>query len=337
MSRVRFHQFSSPDPFSDSVTIYNGRPGMDRLLTNMICMPQFDCLYHEDGSRAPETCIRRGHDLKIESIGPPQIEVPERIERHESPLIYLGTFAWNFWGHFLTEGLSRVWCLRHCSELSDLHGIYFTRPGDFPWLPHMSAFLRHSDLDERRLMRCESPLLLRQVHVPGPSMVNRNHAFSDHTESHAIVAQRICGDPPARRSEQPVYISRRRLPELHRKIVREDRLERELAAAGVRIVCPEQMPFDDQVRLFVSHRIFIGSIGSGFHSLLFAPRDGTSRTIVFCDHRVNANYRIVDELQHIEADYINCLYIDPTSRKTDPDRILDVDMALHHLVRLGIL
>jgi capsular polysaccharide biosynthesis protein len=337
MSAVKFHQFSSADPVSDPVTIYDGRPARDHVLTDMICLPQFDCLYHKDGSRAPATCIRRGSNLNIESIGPEHVELPDDIRRHERPLIYLGTLAWNFWGHFLSEGLSRVWCLRHCRELDDLQGIFFTRAGDLPWQPHVSAFLRYSDLDAQKLMHCETPLLLSEVHIPRPSMVNRNHAFSDHPESHAIVAQRICGNRPSERSDQPVYISRRQLPELHRKIVTEDRLEIALVRAGVRVVCPEHMAFEDQINLFLSHRIFIGCIGSGFHSLLFAARDGTSKTIVLCDPKINANYRIIDELQQIDADYINCLSVDPTSRKIDPDRILDLDVALHQLRRIGIL
>lgn len=337
MSTVRYHQFGSADPVSDPVTIHDGRPTLDRVLTDMICFPDFDCLYHKDGARAPETAIRRGFALNVESTGPERVEVPSDIPRIERPLIYLGTFAWNFWGHFLTEGLSRVWCLRHCHELADLRGIYFTRAGDLPWLPHIAAFLGHGDLDPARFMPCETPLRLREVHVPQPSMVNRHHAFTDHPESHAIVARRIVGSGPVKRSDQPIYISRRRLPELHRKIVGEDRLEDLLMRAGVRIVCPEQMPFEEQIGLFVSHRIFIGTIGSAFHSLLFAPGDGTSKMIVLSDPTINANYRIVDELRRIDADYICCLSVDATSRKIDPDRILNLDVALHHLKRLGIL
>lgn len=334
---VRYHGLPSANPISDPVKIHSGLPTLDRVLTDMICFPQFDCLYHKDGSRAPETCIRRGSNLNIESVGPERIEVPADIIRYESPVIYLGTFAWNFWGHFLTEGLSRVWCLRHCHHLADLRGIFFTRAGDLPWLPHIEAFLRHSDIDSKRLMHCEAPLMLSEVYVPKPTMVNRNHAYSDHPESHAIVARRICGSYPIRRSDEPIYLSRRRLPQLHRKIVAEDRLESILARVGVRIVCPEEMSFEEQVKLFTSRRVFIGCIGSGFHSLLFAPGDGESKTIVLCGPTINANYHIVDELQQIDADYINCLSVDLTSRKIDPDRVLDLDVAVHYLKQLGIL
>jgi capsular polysaccharide biosynthesis protein len=337
MTAVRYHGFSSADPVSDPVKIWAGRPSQVRVLVDMICLPQFDCLYHKDGMRAPETCIRRGSDLNIESIGPERIDAPKGIPRYERPMIYLGTFAWNFWGHFLTEGLSRVWYLRHCCQLAALRGLFFTRAGDLPWRPHMAAFLRHSDLDPARMMHCETPLMLSEVHVPAPSIVNRNHAYSEHRESHAIVARDICGNGPLARSDQPIYLSRRRLPELHRKIVAEDRLESVLTRAGVRIIRPEEMPFEEQVKLFATHRVFIGCIGSGFHSLLFGPPDGSSKTIVLCGPTINANYRIIDELQQVDADYINCLSIDRTSRKIDPDRILDLDVALHYLKQLGIL
>jgi capsular polysaccharide biosynthesis protein len=333
--QTRFHGFDRADPFSDPTMIHEGLPGEPAVLKNMICFPEFDCLYHEDGSRAPDTCIRRGHNFNIESIGPERVYVQSDIPRCDRPVVYLGTLAWNFWGHFLTEGLSRVWSLRHCNHLSLFRGLFFTRTGDLPWLPHISAFLKHSDIAADRLLHCRSPLILSEVHVPAPTMVNRNHAFSAHPETHAIVSSRICGTTPAR-TDQPVYLSRTRLPDLHRKIVGEDQLEHVLDRAGVRIAFPEQMVFDEQVRLFNSHKTFIGCIGSGFHSLLFAL-PGTARTVVLSDREINANYRIVDQLQQLEADYINCLVVDRASRKKDLDRVLDLDVAVHCLRELNIL
>jgi hypothetical protein len=111
---VRYHGFRIAEPISDPVKIYSGLPTPDRVLADIICLLHYDCLYYQDGPRAPEICIRRGSNLNIESVGPARIEVPAVILRYENPLIYLGTFAWNFSGHILTEGISRVWYLRHC-------------------------------------------------------------------------------------------------------------------------------------------------------------------------------------------------------------------------------
>jgi hypothetical protein len=60
----------------------------------------------------------------------------------------------------------------------------------------MAAFLRYSDIDPKSLPHCETPLMLSDVCIPRRSTVNSNHAFSDHSESHAIVARR---DPTSRK------------------------------------------------------------------------------------------------------------------------------------------
>jgi capsular polysaccharide biosynthesis protein len=185
-----------------------------------------------------------------------------------------------------------------------------------------------------RFIHCTAPLALKELHVPSPTMLNRNHAFSAHVETHCEIAEKIC-DASSARSNQPLYISRRRLPDLHRKIVNEEKFEHALQNAGVRIVCPEQLPFEEQVRLFNEHTVFMGCIGSGFHSLLFNLRSEI-RTVVLCDQAINTNYLIVDTLKNIDATYIRCLSVERQSNKIDPDRVLDVQAALEGLREIGL-
>ena len=85
----------------------------------------------------------------------------------------------------------------------------------------------------------------------------------------------------------------------------EQELEEALAERGVRIVSPEKLSFDDQVRLFNEHHTFIGLLGSAFHSLLYALPGRALRTVVIGSARGSyPNYFMIDHLKGIEASYV---------------------------------
>ena len=71
-------------------------------------------------------------------------------------------------------------------------------------------------------------------------------------------------------SEQPLYLSRRRLTSRQRPVVGEPELEELLRDNGFAIAYPETMTIEDQVRLINSHADIFSSLGSAAHSILFA-------------------------------------------------------------------
>jgi capsular polysaccharide biosynthesis protein len=153
------------------------------------------------------------------------------------------------------------------------------------------------------------------------------------------VSSRIAGRDSGPASDQPVYLSRRKLAGAQRRISREAELESILATKGHRIVYPEEISFEDQVRLFNSHKTFTGCIGSAFHSVLFAREDTNVSTVVFARETVGVNYLMIDKIKSTSATYIKCLEDDESSAKesTFRDQVLDIDVALFHLRLMGIL
>lgn len=319
-------------PQFDPFVVRDGVPCPVSILRDMLCTPEYDSLYRSDGSRADETCVLRGPDRQNYSIGPERIDVPADAVRCDRPMVYLGTLAWNDWGHFLLEGLARVWAMKHHPTLADCRGLYFTRPNHrHKEQPHIAALITNLDCAPR-LLRCDRPMLLREVHVPPVSFFIRNHAFKAHTEALARVTHRILNHKLPQTTDRPVYLSRRNLSDDLRHIDGEAELEMMLSSHGVRVVCPESLSFESQVRLYNTHRTFIGTYGSAFHSLLFSRQN--VRTVVLCESQINSNYLMIDELLSIEADYVNCLSVDRQSKKIDPDRKLDVPTALRYLTSL---
>src|SRR6202041_3545870 len=77
-------------------------------------------LYDKTGLRIPESCVRRRQDLSAYiRAGAETIDVPSDVITIDDPILYLCSVA-NQWGHFLTEGISRLWALAVYPDLAKL-------------------------------------------------------------------------------------------------------------------------------------------------------------------------------------------------------------------------
>ena len=76
---------------------------------------------------------------------------------------------------------------------------------------------------------------------------------------------------PARR----LFVSRRQWGNNSRTLVNAEMVERRLEAAGFEAVFPEELPIDEQVRLFAQAGTIVGEYGSGLHNSIFCPPRAT--------------------------------------------------------------
>jgi capsular polysaccharide biosynthesis protein len=315
-----------------SVEARSGAPPIYHF-KNLTYFPKLACLYGEDGQRVLETCVRRGPQL--EEVGkipesPERVSIPAGIPRLDRPVIFCGVVN-SHWGAFLTEGISRLWVLAE----SDF-------PADVPllWLrwkrlstPHLDRFLYHAGIKQERILRLDQATTLAEVLVPHPSFAIRSHAFGCHLSLPEQVAEEICTQN-GERTNQPVYLSRRLLAESKRRSPGEDMLEEVLQRRGVRVVSPETMSYEDQVRMVNSHELFIGCIGSAFHSLMYARPGRPLRTIVMTNKLLKkrtASYFMIDLLKGIDATYL-CDVL-----QNDEAETLDVEAAQEWLKELSII
>jgi capsular polysaccharide biosynthesis protein len=318
-----------------SLTSVEARAGAPPIyhFKNLTYFPGPVCLYAEDGRRVLETCVRRGPQL--EEIGkipesPERRSIPPGVPRVDRPVIFCGVVN-SHWGAFLTEGISRLWVLAE----SDL-------PTDLPllWLrwhrlttPHVERFLRHAGIEQERILRLDQPTTLAEVIVPHPSFAIGGHAFGCHLSLPEHVAAAICTQN-GEWTNQPVYLSRRLLAAPKRRSPGEDVLEEVLQRRGVRVVSPETMSYEDQVRMVNSHELFIGCIGSAFHSLMYALPGRRLRTIVMTNKLLKkrtASYFMIDLLKGIDATYL-CDVL-----KNNEAESLDVEAAEDWLKTLSVI
>ena len=266
---------------------------------------------------------------------PETIEVPVNANWLDRSVLFSGPANKRHWGIFLTEGLSRFWALEHPDLPSDLAVLGGRQAAKEAGRDFISVVLHHGGIERERVLVTDMVTVLPEVFVPHPSFAIRGQAFSAHALLPERVAEEICGNS-CEPSEQPVYLTRSRLTAHKQRNEGEGAFDAILAERGVKVVAPETLSFEDQVRLVNRHSTFIGCVGSAFHSLLFAAAGRRLRTVVI-GHSVNphyATYVMFDLLKRIEAHYV---YVPPLERTRRDKGPLDVDSAKAWLEALGVI
>jgi hypothetical protein len=220
----------------------------------------------------------------------------------DEEVVYLG-LMFNHYGRVLLESLARVWYL---DRIDPTTKVVFTnanaaQSGYAPWLP---ALLSLFGIPPERILRLDSPTRLRRAIVPEPLFEQFYSAHEEMARPFRQVAARIAGDVTP--TEQPLYLSRRRLSSRQRPVIGEEELEDVLRANGFRIAYPETMPIADQVRMINSHTDIVSSLGSAAHSILFALHRPRLHLLASRDD-IPANYFLCSALADAPTTFVNCL------------------------------
>ncbi|TDR93295.1 glycosyltransferase family 61 protein [Enterovirga rhinocerotis] len=226
----------------DSVAVTNGGPG-DR-----------GGLLHEDGSVIAEASGRRWP--KPMQVKPAQVLAQD--------VIY-GGWIFGQYGHFILETPCRLWAIAQFDP--SLPIVFNGRGTTAVQRKVLSAF----GIDPERLLFPTEATLLRRVHVP-EAISELAHWAHDRTgELYRDAARRVLGEHgPDQVSDQPLYISRNKLSSSYRQTIGEAALEKILSDNGFAIAHPETMSFEEQIKVFNSHRHIFGCSGTAMHNILFS-------------------------------------------------------------------
>lgn len=313
-------------------------------LENCIFVPQSitgteDLLYDEDGRLVEWSACRRGRHLTFASKVDPELarSVRNRARnmRIREKMLFVGRVRTSHYGHWLTEGLARMWpfCDQSASPGRVLAGADFyslrekvralVRPRHALWRWTLRTF----DRDRALFCVVRQPAMVDRVSVVMPSIVNRCFFDSRHAHTTRAVGRRIIARHgtlvPVTASTQPVYLSRSRLSGKVTRSVKEEReFEKHLRSRDVLVVHPQELSLPGQVELFTRHRIFIGVYGSAFHTVLLAPKTSPEEPYRFvyltrCDRgsphsdgkaiTLNETFKLIDDVLGNRSTCIPCL------------------------------
>jgi capsular polysaccharide biosynthesis protein len=170
--------------------------------------------------------------------------------------------------------------------------------------------------------------------VPQPSFANRAYAYARHRAALHDVAATFLKGVDLRPDPRPVYLSRSRLAKFNRFLVNEVALDEALAARGFLIAHPQEMDLAEQIKLFNTHRTFVGCVGSAFHSTLMTLNGEAITTHILSEKFPNVNCLLIDAIVGNESHYVSTCVKSPH----DPGQLtIDVESTLGYLNQAGLL
>ena len=148
---------------------------------NVTLFRTMPALYDENGRILEETRARRGPRLAQVRGGrkyPETMAIPRDAVRVAEPVLYGGQLRAH-WGHFLTEGISRLWALE-LPEVEPSMPVLFSAARNRK-IPFIECFLRHAGIGEDRVLpEPREVTTFEHMLVPHASFSLLGQAFSCH-------------------------------------------------------------------------------------------------------------------------------------------------------------
>ena len=252
--------------------------------------------FSSTGSPVEATILVRNGTSQV--TGPPQSI--HKAKSHPGAVLWLGWLARHF-GHFLLEGLSRCWALASLDPAMPIVA-NLQRPQQ-GLLPQEWRLLGLLGATRDRFLDWREPLTVDELLVPRPAWELKRGFHPKFAEMARAIASRVVGG--ARILDQPIYLSRTRLPSDRRKIAGESEFEGRLEAAGVRIFHPQEHPIEEQILAINQHRNVIAINGSAAHLLVFSLVKPAVHLLT--SESILPDYYLVPTLAEARATYINSM------------------------------
>jgi hypothetical protein len=234
------------------------------------------------------------------------------VQELDEEVVYLG-LLFNHYGRVLLESLARVWYLDRVDPSVKVvfNEANAAQGGLAPWVPEILALF---GIPPERILALDAPTRLRRAIVPEPLFEQFYSGHVDMVRPFRDVAARLAGDSAP--SDQPLYLSRRRLSSRQRPVIGEAELEEVLRTNGFRIAYPETMSIANQVRMINAHADIVSPLGSAAHSILFARHQPRLHMLAGRDD-IPANYFLCSALAGAPTTFVNCLGAGGRATATD--------------------
>lgn len=209
-----------------------------------------------DGSRT------YAEDILVE-VGPDQYRYigPSVSEYYPGDYFFLGS-AHHHFGHFMLEGLSRVWAYRMIA--SALPGIKLVI-----YEPSVPSFilelLSMAGISREQIVFSSGAMVCERLIVPKMAMRTHHWITSFQRRAWESVA-------PLKKGGGKVFLSRRGVA--NRPLGNEESIEKAFRKAGFEIVCSEKLPITEQIEMATSVDCFAGAVGSQMYLSAFMKPGG---------------------------------------------------------------
>ncbi len=241
-----------------------------------------------------QLCLRENFSIFNESYGimdgektlssllvPYQSENQYILKNNDGePVFFKGTYflignAHDHFGHFLVEGLARLWALKFIPIESHPEIKFVIYENGL--MPSARRILEYLGIDKDRLIYCPDFAQFENIYIPSIGM--RTHWWCHEAMNfvYDAIAQAAVAEKSAADYSKKILLSRADVQ--NRKLVNREEFERFFVKKGYAIIKPESLPIGDQIRMSHSASEIVGCTGSQMYLALFQKAGG--KNIVF--------------------------------------------------------
>lgn len=195
---------------------------------------------------------------------------------------FIGSLHHHF-GHFLVEGLSRLWAIRHIPEKIKNNLKYIIYEDSVK--SYALGLLNKFGVNQDNIIFAPKHAILERVFVPDISYKTHHWGSQHQVEVYDKIRDLVAGNNS---SENYVYLSRSNVPD--RPLSNEKELEARLKGLGFDIISPESLDIDAQLSVIKNAQIIVGPVGSQMYLSAFSA---SSTNVVVC---APSNFYLPDDL-----------------------------------------
>jgi capsular polysaccharide biosynthesis protein len=216
-----------------------------------------------------------------------------------SGLHYFAGCAWEQFGHFVLEGLSRWWLLPRLPQ-SASEELRFVLYNHRPLKSWQLELLRGLGVEADRLVYLDEPMRFERLIIPSIAYNLHNAASFAQRETWDRIGHALaCPD-----GRERVYISRSRY-RATRRLVNESQVEGVFRDHGFAVLHPQELSIREQVAAVRDARLIAGSAGSGMHLSAFA-RQGARTLIISPRNFTLRDDQLIAHLRRGSIAYVLC-------------------------------
>jgi capsular polysaccharide biosynthesis protein len=215
---------------------------------------------------------------------------------------FFGGILFRSFGHCLIETMSRLWAVAELREPTDRFVFQAWGRGCTPQLfdrPYVRFMLEALGIDtEKCELVADEPIICEELIVPASTIVVNGYVHPRFIETYDRI---LAAHGLAPESMRRIYLTRGGLDRDHRHAANEGEIEALLMTQGFTVLRPENLPFDQQVRIMQGAEVIAGTDGSAMHMVAFAR---PSAKVLAFEGRVSANQYAVEAARGVDAVHV---------------------------------
>lgn len=231
--------------------------------------------------------IGRGYEFDINNI-----------EHINKTVIYIGLIN-PCWGHFITDGLKKIW---YILENNCNYDLVYTTINNEP-LPHYLQSVFEILNINSKTIHIDKVTCFSSIIIPDNSFIYTNSGRFYDSKFKQTIDKIKENTPISKEQYENVYFSRSKLK--NNKDKGEYLIEREFKKQGYHIFYPEKMTFIEQVKVLSNCKKMVATEGSVSHNALFM-KEGAELVLLRKAPYINSYQLTINQIQNLNVTIIDC-------------------------------